>query len=120
MAISKIVYKASPSAIPEVWMDSTPATATAEDIATPKTAMLANGVLTTGTGSGGSGASNFVTGTFIGSNAEKGTAKSITVPYTGNGYPIAGIIYPTVGAFNSASEYYSAVQRYAIAKCTVA
>lgn len=55
MAISKIVYKSSPSATGEVWMDATPATAEATDIMAPKTAMLANGVLTTGTGSGGSG-----------------------------------------------------------------
>lgn len=53
MAISKIVYKSSPSATPVVWMDATQATATAADIMAPKTAMLANGVMTTGTGTGG-------------------------------------------------------------------
>lgn len=55
MAISKIVYKSSPQATGEVWMDATPATAAAADITSPKTAMLANGVVTTGTGSGGGG-----------------------------------------------------------------
>lgn len=53
MAISKITYKSSPSATPETWMDATGATAAASDITSPKTAMLADGVVTTGTGSGG-------------------------------------------------------------------
>ena len=53
MAISKIIYKASAAAIPETWMDSTPATAAAEDITAPKTALLATGILTEGTGTGG-------------------------------------------------------------------
>lgn len=55
MPISKVIFKASSSATPEVWMDSTTATAIAEDITAPKTAMLADGVMTTGTGSGGGG-----------------------------------------------------------------
>lgn len=54
MAISKVIFKASANATPEVWMDATPATAGAADIMAPKTAMLADGVITTGTGSGGS------------------------------------------------------------------
>lgn len=54
MAISKIVFKSSPSATGETWMDATQATAEAADITAPKTAMLANGILTTGTGTGGS------------------------------------------------------------------
>lgn len=54
MAISKITYKSSPSATPETWMDVTGATAAASDITAPKTAMLADGVVTTGTGSGSS------------------------------------------------------------------
>lgn len=53
MAISKVIYKSSPSATPETWMDATTATAVASDIASPKTAMLADGIVTTGTGSGG-------------------------------------------------------------------
>ena len=55
MAISKVVYKSSANATPVTWMDATPATALAADIMAPKTAMLADGVLTTGTGSGGGG-----------------------------------------------------------------
>ena len=53
MAISKVVYKESANATPVTWMDATSATASASDITAPKTAMLANGVLTTGTGGGG-------------------------------------------------------------------
>ena len=55
MAISKVIYKSSASATPEVWMDATTATAAAADIISPKTAMLADGVVTTGTGTGGGG-----------------------------------------------------------------
>ena len=55
MAISKIVYKESANATPVTWMDATTATAAAADITAPKTAMLADGVMTTGTGSGGGG-----------------------------------------------------------------
>ena len=52
MAISKVIYKTSSQDTGTVWMDATPATAAAADITAPKTAMLADGVLTTGTGSG--------------------------------------------------------------------
>lgn len=63
MAISKVVYKSSSSATPVTWMDATSATASASDITSPKTAMLANGVMTTGTGGGGVGI-EVVKGTF--------------------------------------------------------
>lgn len=53
MAISKVVYKSSASAQGVTWIDATPATAEAADIISPKTAMLADGVVTPGTGSGG-------------------------------------------------------------------
>ena len=53
MAISKVQYKSSPSATPVVWMDATQATASAGDIVSPKTAMLSNGIVTQGTGTGG-------------------------------------------------------------------
>ena len=53
MAISKVIYKSSASATPVTWIDATPATAAAADIMSPKTAMLANGVVTQGTGSSG-------------------------------------------------------------------
>lgn len=53
MAISKVIYKSSSSAQGVTWIDATPATAAAADIISPKTAMLADGVVTQGTGSGG-------------------------------------------------------------------
>lgn len=53
MAISKVIYKSSPNAQGVTWIDATPASAAAADIISPKTAMLANGVVTQGTGSGG-------------------------------------------------------------------
>ena len=52
MAISKVIYKSSASAQGVTWIDATPATAAAADIISPKTAMLADGVVTQGTGSG--------------------------------------------------------------------
>lgn len=53
MAISKVIFIPLDTQTPETWVDATPATAAASDITAPKTAMLADGVLTTGTGSGG-------------------------------------------------------------------
>ena len=49
-------------------------------------------------GGGGGGVTNVIQGTFTASASEKGTAKSITIPYTGSGYPIAGFIYPSAGS----------------------
>lgn len=62
MAISKVIYKSSASAQGVTWMDATPATAVAADIVSPKTAMLANGVVTQGTGSGGIDGNNLAYG----------------------------------------------------------
>jgi len=55
MAISKIIYQASASATPEVWMDVTGTTATVSDVASGKKFILANGTEGTGTASGGGG-----------------------------------------------------------------
>lgn len=49
MAVAKIILNG------DTLMDATAATALASDVIAPKTAMLANGVMTTGTGSGGGG-----------------------------------------------------------------
>ena len=64
--------------------------------------------------SGGGGATNFVTGTFTPSASEKGTAKSITVPYSGSGYPVSLLIYPTVGGYKSGTSIYTSTQYRAI------
>ena len=98
-------------------MDATPATAAAADITAPKTAMLANGVVTEGTGSGGGGgggASNYVKGTFKGTTT--GTAMDVNIPYTGNGYPIALLITPTEGPDNpNTGTFYNTLQQSACA-----
>ena len=49
MAVSKVILNGT------TLIDATTATASAADILSPKTAMLANGVMTTGTGTGGGG-----------------------------------------------------------------
>lgn len=61
----------------------------------------------------GAGASNFVTGTFTtGSSAG---ASSVSIPYTGSGYPIAAIVVVEGGAYNSDNtDWYNSLQRYAV------
>lgn len=56
----------------------------------------------------------FVTGTFTGTDSQKGSAIEITVPYSGSGYPIAIYVYPTAGAYKSTSLLYTTVQKNAI------
>lgn len=74
MAISKVVYKSSSSATPVTWMDATSATADASDIIAPKTAMLADGVMTTGTGSSGVSNWTLITSTEITANTTNTSA----------------------------------------------
>lgn len=58
------------------------------------------------------GASNAVTGTFKGTTT--GAAIDVTLNYTGSGYPVAVVIYPAEGPYNSSSgTFYSSTQRYA-------
>lgn len=67
--------------------------------------------------SGGGGASNVVTGTFTGTTT--GAAMDVDLNYSGNGYPVAVVIYPSEGAYNSGGTFYDLVQQYAIAAYTV-
>lgn len=60
-------------------------------------------------GGGGGGASNIVTGTFKGTTA--GSAIDVDIPYTGSGYPIAGIFFATGGA--NKGDIASLAQKYA-------
>lgn len=60
--------------------------------------------------SGGGGASNFVTGTFIGTT--KGEIVDVNVPYSGNGYPVMITVVPTGGVRNT--DFDPLIQRYVI------
>lgn len=59
----------------------------------------------------GGGASNIVTGTFTGTTA--GAAMDVMLNYSGTGYPIAALIFPTEGPRTNGS-FANLVQRYAI------
>lgn len=58
------------------------------------------------------GASNVVTGTFKGTTT--GAAMDVNLAYTGTGYPISVMIFPTEGPNNDVSgTFYGLIQRYA-------
>lgn len=59
----------------------------------------------------GGGATNIVQGTFT-TTSSRASAGTVNINYTGNGYPIACIIFINGGAYNSETEYYSSVNRY--------
>ncbi len=63
------------------------------------------------------GASNFVSGTFTTGTTE-GVAESISIPYTGSGYPVIVNIYFASG-WNSNSSGYSTIHQYAIIQQTL-
>ena len=56
----------------------------------------------------------YVTGTFTGTTSEKGGIKTISVDYSGNGYPIAIQIFPNVGSYKSGSSAYTSLQKNGI------
>lgn len=98
--------------------DASVTTATASDVASGKVFLASDGTITTGTSSGGGGASNIVEGTFTtGSSAG---AHSISLPYTGSGYPIAAMVFISTGAYDSSNTtWYNSVQRYAVGQWTM-
>lgn len=124
MAQNITLMGASYSAVPTVLLpktgggtarfdDASVTTATASDVASGKTFLASDGTITTGTASGGGGASNIVTGTFK-FTPDSATAKNITLNYSGTGYPIACIIVLDDGVLNS--TYTTTLARYAIAQ----
>lgn len=90
-------------------------TATAADVAANKIFVATDGTVTTGTASGG--ASNFVTGTFT-ADSGTGAAHSVTIPYTGTGFPLAAMVFIAGGAYESGTTWYNSTQRYAVGQWT--
>ena len=129
MAQNITLMGASYSAVPAVTLpktgggtarfdDASVTTATAADVASGKVFLAADGTITSGTASGGGGASNFVTGTFT--TQSSAGVQTISIPYTGSGYPIAAAVVVEDGAYNSAvSTWYSSMQRYAVGQWTM-
>lgn len=73
----------------------------------------------TGTYSGGGGATNFVTGTFTTSSSTS-TNGTVTVPYTGSGYPVMLVVVVEGGMYNSSiSTWYNSLTRYAVGQITI-
>lgn len=53
-------------------------------------------------GGGGGGASNIITGDFTTGSTE-GTEETVTIPYSGNGYPVAALVYVDGGLKGNAA-----------------
>lgn len=99
--------------------DASVTTAAASDVASGKIFLASDGTITTGTASGGGGASNFVTGTFT-TGSTTSTASTVTVPYTGSGYPIMLVIVVEGGMYNpDVSGWYNSMTRYAVGQITI-
>ena len=92
--------------------DVTDTTAAAADVASGKYFYTSAGVRTQGTSSGGGGASNYVHGEFT--TQSTAGVQSVTIPYTGSGYPIMCYICIKGGAYVSGTDWYNSTQRYAI------
>ena len=95
--------------------DVSDTTATASDVASGKYFYDALGVKTLGTASGGGGASNIVQGTFT-TGSTRNTSATVSLGYTGSGYPIAFLVYVDGGAYNNGTggntTWYNSVNRY--------
>lgn len=66
------------------------------------------------TDSSSGGTTNFVSGTFT-TNASTGI-QTISLPYTGSGYPVAAVVCVSGGAYNTSNTaWYDLIQQYAVA-----
>ena len=92
--------------------DTSVTTAVESDVTSGKIFIKADGTQATGTNSGGGGASNFVHGEFT--TQSSAGVQSISVPYTGTGYPIMIYVVIKGGAYVSGTAWYNSMQRYAI------
>lgn len=104
MGVAKFIYGGVTK------FDITDTTATASDVAQGKFFYDSLGEKQEGTSTGGS--SNFVHGEFH--TQSSAGVQTITLPYTGNGYPIMCYIVVKGGAYVSGTTWYSTIQRYAI------
>lgn len=126
MAQNITLMGASYSAVPAVTLpktgggtarfdDASVTTATAADVASGKVFLAADGTITTGTSSGGGGASNIVQGTFT-TSATRASTVTVDIPYTGSGYPIAAMVFIAGGVYNNTdggnTAWYNSVDRY--------
>lgn len=73
---------------------------------------LINGVLNIQTGSGG-GVSNVVQGSFT-TGSTRASAGTVSISYTGTGYPIAVMIYMQNGAYDPNDSWYNTMAQYDI------
>lgn len=71
---------------------------------------LAGKILSIQTGSGG-GSSNVVTGSFTTGSKRAGTG-TVSISYTGSGYPIAVVIYIENGAYDPNDSWYNTISQY--------
>ena len=101
------------------FFDVSDTTAAAADVADGKYFYTSAGVRTEGTNSGGGGgATNLVQGKFT-CGTTTGTVETVSIPYTGSGYPIAAMVFVSGGAYNSSNTtWYNSVQRYAVGQWT--
>lgn len=104
----------------------TPKTISASDLVSGSQTITSNGTVdVTNLASvivnvSGGGVTNVVTGTFTGTTT--GAALAVPLSYTGSGYPLAVMIFPTEGSTNQQGSFYPTLHRYAIdlfiaAKC---
>lgn len=113
-----------------VLIDTTSVTVDAEHLASGYTALNKAGVKITGTANVDMNVTvysgdvvneslilektpaNTVTGTFEFDSTAKGTAQNISLPYSGNGYPISIMVFPSDGSYNPSTDAYTRLQRY--------